>query len=75
MFYLAYLKEAFFGGKQTNHFSENWLQLFLLVIWPRELVRSKAYCLENIFIIYHVVIQRLEKFLQAYEVQLETFEF
>ena len=56
------LKEVFFIGGQKNHFSEKWFQLFLLVVWPRELMHSTAYCLENIFIIYHVVIRPLENF-------------
>ena len=38
-------------------------------------MRLTGNCLENVFIIYHMVIRRLEKFLRAFEVQLETLDF
>ena len=39
------------------------------------LKKTPPLSLQNIFIIYHMVIRRLEKFLRACEIQLETFDF
>ena len=69
------LKEVFFFGKWNELFWQKRFEPAVIVVWPWELVRLIGNCLENIFITYHMVIRRLEKFLRACEVQLETFDF
>ena len=69
----SFLKEAFFGGGWNELFGPKRFEPSVIVVWPRELVRLIENCLENIFIIYHMVIRRLEKFLRACEVQIQIF--
>ena len=69
------LKGGVFFGQWNELFWQNRLSPSIIVVWPRELMRLIGNCLENIFIMYHMVIRRLEKFLPACEVQLEIFDF
>ena len=67
------LKEVFFFGKWNELFWQKRFEPAVIVVWPWELVRLIGNCLENIFITYHMVIRRLEKFLRACEVQIQIF--
>ena len=65
----------FFFGQWNELFWQSRLGPSRIIVWPRELVRLIGNCLEIIFIMYHMVIRHLEKFLRTYEVQLEPFDF
>ena len=67
------LKEAILFGGWDELFWQNRLGASIIVVWPRELVRLIGSSLENIFIIYNMVIRRLEKYLRACEVQIQIF--
>ena len=67
------LKEAFFWGEWNELFGPDRLDLSIIVVWPGELMSLIGNCLENIFITYHVVIRRPEKFLRVCEVQIQIF--
>ena len=64
---------SLFLGTWDELFWQNRLGPSIIVVWARKLVRLIENCLENIFIIYHMVIRRLEKFLRACEVQIQIF--
>ena len=69
------LKEAFIFGGWNELFWQKRFEPSVIVVWPRELVRSKDLCLENILSRYHMVIRPLENFLRDQEVhRLQTFE-
>ena len=70
-----FLKDVFFGGEWNELFGPNKLGPSIIFVWPQELVRVIGNCLENIFIVYHVVIRRLKKFLRVCEVELQPFHF
>ena len=70
---MASFKGGVFFGKWNELFWQNRLGPSIIVVWPRELVRLIGNRLENVFIIYHMVIRRLEKFLRACEVHIQIF--
>ena len=67
-FALKFLKGGVFFRDWNELFWQKRFESSVIVVWPRELVRLIGNCLENIFIIYHMVIRRLEKFLRVCEV-------
>jgi len=60
------LKGGVFFGGGFELFGPKRFEPAVMVVWPCELVRLIQNCLENIFIIYHMVIRRLEKFLSGF---------
>ena len=69
----ATFKGSLFFGEWDKLFWQNRLGPSIIVVWPRELVRLIGNCLQNIFIIYHVVIRRIGKFLRVCEIQIQIF--